>query len=118
MDSKCILQNPIPNMWKLVFAKVPVLGVINPDERCFLYSPSDALGLPTHYGETVQSDEVTCSVAMVINWEGGPKMFLLSVPKGPTSFTDVLHHASWIVTLISVDNTSFVGDVILVLWGY
>ena len=42
-------------------------------------------------------------------------MFLVAVPKGPTSFTNVLHSASQMVILISVNNTSFVGDVILVL---
>ena len=45
-------------------------------------------------------------------------MLLVSVPKGPTSLTNILHSASQMVTLISVDNISFVSDVVLVLGGY
>ena len=36
-------------------------------------------------------------------------MFLVSVPKCPTCLIDVLHCASQMVTLVSIDNTSFVG---------
>ena len=47
---------------------------------------------------------MTCGVGMVLNGGGGSKMFLVYIPKGPTSLTDVLYCASWMVTLISVDN--------------
>ena len=94
------------------------MGVINPDEHCFLYSPCDVLGLPTHCGKAAQFDGMTYGVGMVINEGGGPKMFLVSIPKGPTSFPNVLPSGPKMVTLVSVDNTSFVGDVILVPGGY
>ena len=42
-------------------------------------------------------------------------MFLVSVPKGPMSFTNILHCASQMVTLVSVDDTSFVGDTVPIL---
>ena len=50
--------------------------------------------------------------------EGTLKMFLVTVPKGPTSFTDVLHFASWMVTLVSVDDTTFVCDAFSILGGH
>ena len=77
---------------------------IDPDEYCFLYDPGDALGLPTPYGETVQLVRMAHGVGMVINVRGDPNMFLVSVPKSPTSTTNVLLCASQMVTLISVDN--------------
>ena len=93
-------------------------GIINPNEHCFLYGSGDALGFPTLYGETAQFDGMTNGGDTVINGRRGPKMFLVSVPKCPTSFTNVLYFASQMVTLISVNNISFVSDAIFVLRGY
>ena len=90
-------------------------GVFNPGKHFSLYGPGDALRLPTHYVGTVQFDGMTCGVGMVINGGGGPMMFLVSSPNGPTSFADVLHCTSHMVTLKPVDNTSFVIDFILAL---
>ena len=45
-------------------------------------------------------------------------MFLVSVPKGPTCLTDVLHCASEIVTFVSMDNASLVSDAVLILGGH
>ena len=44
-------------------------------------------------------------------------MFLVSVPKGPNCLTNVLHCASQMVTLVSIDNTYFVGNAIFILGG-
>ena len=44
-------------------------------------------------------------------------MFLASAPKDPISFTDVLHFAFHMVTLVSVDDTSFVCDADPILGG-
>ena len=58
-------------MWQLVLAKVPFQRrVIDSDEYGFLYGPGDALGLPIHYGKTVQLDGMMCGVGMVINRGG------------------------------------------------
>ena len=45
-------------------------------------------------------------------------MFLVSVCKGPTCLTNVLHCASKLVTLKSIDNISLVGDAVLILTGH
>ena len=79
-------------------------GVIDFDEHGLLYGPSDALGLPIHYGEAFKFDGMTCGVGMIINGGGGSKMFLVSVPKGPTSFINVVYYASQMVTLVSLDD--------------
>ena len=68
-------------------------GVINPSEHCFHCGLGDALGLPAHDGEAVQFDGMICGVGMVINGGWGPKMFLVSVPEGSASFTDVFRAA-------------------------
>ena len=52
-----------------------------------LVMPWDSL--PTM--EKLQFDGMTHDVGMVINGGGVPKMFLVSVPKGPSSLIDVLH---------------------------
>ena len=41
-------------------------------------------------------------------------MFLVPVPIGPTCLTNVLKCASQMVTLVPIDNTSFVGDAVLI----
>ena len=71
VDREPVLQHLIPNVWQLVLAKVPVLGrVIDCEESGLLYVSGDALGLPIHYGKTVQLDGMTCGVGMVINRGG------------------------------------------------
>ena len=71
MDSWCVLQHLIPNVWQLLLAKFPDLGsVIDYDIHSLLYGPGDALGHPIHYGKTVQLDGMTCGVGMVINRGG------------------------------------------------
>ena len=45
-------------------------------------------------------------------------MFLVSVPTGPTCLKDVSHCSSQIATLVSIDDTSFVVDAILILAGH
>ena len=52
---------------------------------------------------------------MVIDGGGGSKVFPVSVPKGLTNFTNV--HPE-MVTLVHVDDTSFVGDTAPILGGY
>ena len=43
MGSWHILKYPIPNVWQLVLAKVPVEGVVDSDEQHGLvYGPGDA----------------------------------------------------------------------------
>ena len=56
-------------------------------------------------------DGMTSGEGMVIGGGGGPEVF----PQIPTSFTNILHCASWMVTLVSVDDTSFVGDNVPIL---
>ena len=106
-------------MWQLVFAKVPVTGgIIDCDEHGLLYGPGDALGLPNDHGEVVKFGGMPCGVCMVIDRGGGPEVFPLCAPKVPTSFTNILYCASWMITLVSVDDTSFVGDTVPILWGH
>ena len=38
-------------------------------------------------------------------------------PKGPTSFTNILHCTSQMVPPVSLDDTSFICDAICILWG-
>ena len=51
----------------------------------FLYSPGDVPGFNIHYGQTSQFDGMTHGAGMDINGGGGPKMFLVFVPKYPNS---------------------------------
>ena len=55
---------------------------------------------------------MTCSVGMVKDGGGGLEMFFAPVPKIPTSFTYVFHFTSRVVTLISIDDTSFVKNIV------
>ena len=41
-----------------------------------LYGPSDAVHLPTHYGEIVHTDVMTRGHTMVKDGGGGPEVFL------------------------------------------
>ena len=62
---------PIPNVWQLVLAQIPIKGwVINPDEHGLLDGPGDAWD-PLSTREIVQFYGMTCSVAVVINGGGG-----------------------------------------------
>ena len=90
-------------------------GVIDTYAHGLLYGSGDGLGLPIHYGEAVQFDGMTCGVGMVTDGEGGSKVFPVSVPKSPTSFTNILHCASWMVTLVSIDDISLVDDNVPIL---
>ena len=90
-------------------------GVTDSNAHGLLNGPDDALGLPIHYGKVVKLHGMTCGVGMVIDGGGVPEVFPISVPKVPTSFTDIIHCTSQMVTLVSVDDTSFIGDITLSL---
>ena len=114
-----VLQHLIPNVWQLVPVRAPVYGrVIACNGHDLPYGPGDALRHCIHYGNTVQLEGITCGVGMVINRGGSSLMFLVSVPKSPTCLTDVIYYASQMVTLESVDKTSFVGDAALILGSH
>ena len=55
-------------------------GGIDYDVHVLLDGPGDALGLPSQYGEVIQSDEMTCSLGMVKDGAGGPEMLFIPVP--------------------------------------
>ena len=50
-------------------------------------------------------DGMICDVGMVIYGGGDPEVIVVSFPKFPTRFINILHCASWMAKLVSVDDT-------------
>ena len=65
------MQYPIPDVWQLVLAKVPVNGESLTDEYDLLYGPGKVLGLPIYYEEAVLFGGMTHGLGMLINGVGG-----------------------------------------------
>ena len=71
-----------------------------------------------HNGETVLTGLVNCDVGMVTYGRWSPKMFLKYLPKGPCRPSYVLLITFQSVTLVPVDNSTFLCDGVFVLWAY
>ena len=93
-------------------------GVINPDIHGPFDGSSDALWFPIHYGEIFQFDDLSCSLRMVEDGEGGHEMLLVPFTKIPASVTYVLHGTPWLVTFKSLYNSPLFTDAVLVLGSY
>ena len=79
-----------------------------------LVMPCDSLFIMEKFSSLVK-----CSV--VLNgqrWGIGPKMLLVSVPKNSTSLPYVFHGTPWMVTSVSIDDSSFVTNFVLVFGSY
>ena len=68
----CTTSSQMCGRWYL--PRFLLRGVIDSDVHGLHYGPSNALGLPIHYGKIVKLNGMTCGVAMVIDWGGGPDM--------------------------------------------
>ena len=71
-------------MEQLDLAYVSAKGwIIDVDLHGILYSPSDIVFLPTHYGEVVYPDVIARDVTMVIDGGRGPEVLLEPFLKHP-----------------------------------
>ena len=82
------------------------------DIHSLLYGPSGVMHLPTHFGETVQTNMMTRGVTMVIEGVRGPEMFFQPFPKSPCRPTYIFLFAIHLVTLIPTNYPTFLNGII------
>ena len=108
--------NLIPYVWQMVLAYVFIEGwIINPYEQCLFYPSVEVLVFPLHYVEIFNGDTVTSGVKMVIYRGVCLETFLEPLSKCSWGLSSILFIALHPVTLVSVDDSTFLLDAILVL---
>ena len=110
LKMKCwsVLQYLVPDMWKLEFSQISIeWRVIHPNVHGLLDVPGHALSLPVHYGDAIWADWVSCGSVVKVDGWWCCKMFLVSVPNGPTRFPYVFLYAVYLWALLFVDNPTF-----------
>ena len=117
LEGRGIEQDLIPYLVQLEFTNVLIEEwIIDPDAHGLL-DGSYVLPLPTHYGEVINTDMITCSVDMIIDGGRDPKMFPDPFPKGPCKFPYTFLIRIQSIPYLLVDYSTFLCDGILVLGG-
>ena len=119
VEGRAVEQDIIPYVGQLELATIPFEAmIINPDVHGLLCSCCDVAHLPTHYGEVVDTDVMTSDFGIVI--DGGRSIMVFHKPflKGPCRFLCVLLIIIKFVTLIFVDYSTFLCDVVPILGDY
>ena len=92
--------------------------IIDPDVHGLLDGPWDIVGLPTHYGEVVHNDMMSCGIDMVIDGGRGLRCSLSLSPKVLADFLIYSLITIHSVTLLPVDYCTFPCDVVPVHGGH
>ena len=119
MEVRVIEQDLISYMGQLEFANIPVEGWITDTDVCGLLDGScDVVCLCTHNLEVVHPGVVICSVGIVIDGERCLDMSLEPFPKGPCRFPYVLLITLQPITLVPVNYSIPLCDVIPILGSH
>ena len=119
LEVRGVEQDLIPYVRQLKLSNNPIkVWIIDPDIHGLLDGPCDVVRLPNHNGEVVCHGMMTCGVGMFINRGRIPEVFLHPFPKGSGRLPSVLLITLVPVKPIPVYHSTFLCDVILVLWGH
>ena len=116
MEGRGIEQDIIPYMVRLELSNVPIEGwIFDSDIYGLLDGPCDVVHLPTHYGKVIYTGVMTCVVSMIVDGGRDPKMFPLHLPTGPCRLTYVFLTTVYSVTLVPIDYSASLCDIVPVL---
>ena len=108
----------IPYVRQLKLGNVLIGGwIIDPDVNGLLDDPCNMLRLITHYEEVVHTDVMNCGVCMVKDGGMGPKMFPEHLSNGSHRCPYVYPITFQYATLVPVDYSNFLHDVVHVIGG-
>ena len=95
----------------MVFANILVKGwIVYPNVYSFFDQPNIVVLLSPHYGEIINSGVMTCDGSVVMYGGGVFQMLFKPFTKGSGWFSYILILTLHPITLVSIDDATFLSD--------
>ena len=113
------MQNPVPNVWKVVFPNISIEdGIVHPYVHGLLNHPGQAVFLPACNFKVLHCYIMATVVLMFKNWRWGLQIFLKSFTKCSSWFSYIFFLTVNPPTTVAVNDTVLLGHNIFIIWWH